>query len=648
MIAASCPRCAESIRVPSTAMPDDAYAHCPLCRETFSFSELADRLPPAVQVFGADGQPIEAIESPVMLANQEDISGGASRAATMAAGAAAVGAAALGFSGNEESSEVDLSAGGELDEIEEFVDEELESDVEEFLDNAAAVETATSSDDASPESTVLMDTLQMDSAEVDVEEEVVQFTGEETVGDEADQIEFVSDGLERDTEMLVEEVDLEEELASEPISAEQNKLPPVAAQTVRARPAPRRRKGSPIKMILGVLLGPLLALPLAGGILLALGKAPDLGFWPFLGNGNSLSSRIAASPVGSNQPGPAAALTPNAGHSDGFARSEQLVPADSDVGEFVRDNAAAMAIPPNDEIPAPNSTNPNPTAPALPGPEDGPEDTGVDSKGASDSDAPSFAWPPKTDATASESQAEAEEAKRLEELERAAKERIRKRRMEESAKSVDTIFETPIPIAAPGSKTDSPPAPAVATSAQPEMLRDLKKSEEPESPFGAGVSLSGPASFDDEETVKAAAKVTDSLVTLATRKANGEATDRDLARTYRDVCMFAAQMHELSSTSTSKLMREISESSFLDDFEGKIIPQWIGYSRRPTDGILLIGVVDGTPNAATLKLSNGESVPIALSNGNPIRAIGARVVAIGKILSDNSVVVSSAVAIAKK
>ncbi len=55
------------------------------------------------------------------------------------------------------------------------------------------------------------------------------------------------------------------------------------------------RKSSGIGSFIGIILGGLLSLPLAGLILLALGKAPDLGFWPFLGN--EPSSRRSAAPL---------------------------------------------------------------------------------------------------------------------------------------------------------------------------------------------------------------------------------------------------------------------------------------------------------------------------------------------------------------
>lgn len=67
---------------------------------------------------------------------------------------------------------------------------------------------------------------------------------------------------------------------------------PVAPMQVTGpRPSPTRRKnGAPIRTVIGVALGGILALPLAGGILLALGKAPNLGFYPFDGSYGRQSS----------------------------------------------------------------------------------------------------------------------------------------------------------------------------------------------------------------------------------------------------------------------------------------------------------------------------------------------------------------------
>jgi hypothetical protein len=58
MLVSNCPRCKESFRVPSGELPEDAYAECPWCRETFPITDLLNQLPPILEVMTADGQPI--------------------------------------------------------------------------------------------------------------------------------------------------------------------------------------------------------------------------------------------------------------------------------------------------------------------------------------------------------------------------------------------------------------------------------------------------------------------------------------------------------------------------------------------------------------------------------------------------------------
>ena len=62
------------------------------------------------------------------------------------------------------------------------------------------------------------------------------------------------------------------------------------------RPKPRK-KSSPLGTILGVIAGPFIAAGLAYLVLAPLGKVPNLGFWPFVGNGDSASSRSASTPM---------------------------------------------------------------------------------------------------------------------------------------------------------------------------------------------------------------------------------------------------------------------------------------------------------------------------------------------------------------
>ena len=62
MIISNCPRCQERFRVPLGTMPEDAYAMCPWCHETFPLVEVLNHLPPVLQILTADGEPIAIME----------------------------------------------------------------------------------------------------------------------------------------------------------------------------------------------------------------------------------------------------------------------------------------------------------------------------------------------------------------------------------------------------------------------------------------------------------------------------------------------------------------------------------------------------------------------------------------------------------
>lgn len=63
-----------------------------------------------------------------------------------------------------------------------------------------------------------------------------------------------------------------------------------------------RRQSSGLGTLVGIILGGLVSLPLAGLILLALGKAPNLGFWPFNGGQPTQRSAAPLPPTGTEEP----------------------------------------------------------------------------------------------------------------------------------------------------------------------------------------------------------------------------------------------------------------------------------------------------------------------------------------------------------
>jgi hypothetical protein len=77
---------------------------------------------------------------------------------------------------------------------------------------------------------------------------------------------------------------------------EESDASPLQSVSVSGNRGPRKRKGSGIGTLIGIVLGGLLSLPIAGGLLTLLGKTPDWGFWPFLGETDDASGRVAAPP----------------------------------------------------------------------------------------------------------------------------------------------------------------------------------------------------------------------------------------------------------------------------------------------------------------------------------------------------------------
>lgn len=177
MIISNCPRCQEGFRVPTGTMPDNAYAMCPWCHETYPLAEVLDRLPPPLQILTAEGDPIIVMEP-----------AGSSTAVA--------------------------DAGS--------------------LDHLSGQDTSASGGSWDPTALNLAgDTGQDDGS------------------------------------------------WTAPSS------PTAATMNVSPRPNRRKKKGSAIRSMIGVVFGGLLSVPIALSILLAVGRAPDLGFWPFDGEARS-------------------------------------------------------------------------------------------------------------------------------------------------------------------------------------------------------------------------------------------------------------------------------------------------------------------------------------------------------------------------
>ncbi len=235
MIVSNCPRCGEAFRVPTDELPDDAYAQCPWCRDTFPVTEVLKLLPPVLQVLSVDGKPFVPTRHQAAALGVAGFSDTSASPGFGPAGSSDLDAASFNFEGPSSAETV--------------VDDDTSESFE--LGEEPGNETVTA----------------------------------ETVTDETwgeDQGEFASDD------------DLVDFGVKDPSSTwERDEHAPMRVSPARDR----KSKGGGIGTAIKVVLGGVLAVPLAGGLLMAMGKTPDWGFWPFNGSGESSRSAVAAPPA---------------------------------------------------------------------------------------------------------------------------------------------------------------------------------------------------------------------------------------------------------------------------------------------------------------------------------------------------------------
>jgi hypothetical protein len=233
-----CPSCGDVFRVPDFALPEGAVAGCPCCRARFSVSDLRMALPPLAELLDAEGVPLG-----VQLLTH---------------------AAAELTPANREQ----VAFAPPLREV---------ADLQSGLTGDGPVPAAMVSDDRLPDSVPSLTERQAGSRW------------------ESNDARSEADDL-RDGGFTAadEPLDLGFGIAQEPRPLEQVTAFEFADEP-SAIPRPRgRRPGSPLRSLISVVLGGLLALPLAGILLALIGKPLDLGFWPFLGKQHALPIAIRA------------------------------------------------------------------------------------------------------------------------------------------------------------------------------------------------------------------------------------------------------------------------------------------------------------------------------------------------------------------
>lgn len=246
MIISNCPRCREGFRVPSGAIPQDALAQCPWCQETFPIAEVLGDLPPMLQLLAVDGAPLNLEQ-----ANDD-----------LGSGLRVIG-------------EVRPSAG------------------ESSAHDSSAHEASRNRDAVGPGWSAVTEPMPQG-----------------TFGAEAfsRQDHYATVNVVRSNETIVDDswtnVDIGvapesgDELGShdDPYRSVQISNASLEAMKMASGSARRKRKGSGFGTLIGIVLGGLASVPIAGFVLMMLGRTPDWGFYPFQGQQSS-GTTITAAPL---------------------------------------------------------------------------------------------------------------------------------------------------------------------------------------------------------------------------------------------------------------------------------------------------------------------------------------------------------------
>ena len=624
MISCNCPRCSEELRLATDEFPPETYAQCPWCRETFPAEELVNQLPPVAFLMDASGQPLH-LETPAMqmVTDQGEVetengdpenpfadapAGLMSGVAAAGAGLVAAGAGAAG-----------LMSGDGADE-ENATDNTVVSDT--WQDHATVIDEPASDSGE-------LENLEGPGGDIDLD-------GNESSEGDADYYEEVKFGDEPEnaTDADVGRVEMQ------------------PAQKVRTLPPGTKRKfvkkKSPIKTLAMFALGPVLAVPIAGGILYWLGNSYGIG--PFA-NGKSESNRRAApvSDLGSSD-------TPVKPPAQPEPDSRSLLDDDSAVAKAVKDiqettqdslvksnkppqitdlNSVPISLPKSSQDPfaspltdsvsdavtgrtvdapvatAESLTTPEPDAVAqtLPSPETTTDPIAQITENVPDTNNQDL------EANNQPNSIPGITLPELADIPDAAP-------VEPDAISANTVDSSTVPAESVGPAEMVAPTESVETVDPPSTLAPttVPPVELPEMP----AEIAKPTYSN--ELIAATNKGSDALNLLLQLRAQGKATNANLAETYRDIAAVGV-IETAAGEPVQQLFSEIVASQAFEDF-AKATPQWVKFGdRRPHEGILMIGT---RKDARSVQLATGQSVFVRLPEGRELPA-ASRFIAIGKI-----------------
>ncbi|TWU32863.1 hypothetical protein [Novipirellula artificiosorum] len=612
MITATCPRCTEVYRLPSLDLPPDASAQCPWCGEIYPASEILSQLPPMVQLISVDGRPL-FLDSPLQASPGHKRIDNDSES--------------IVDSVSDEEATIGEDGESDLNETWSFDEEKTVDDLSSFApDSVDSTDFETS------------DVHADDSASHGSEE-----PGLETI--EADDASFEMENPDETDDQW------NMQLADTSLGS----LGTVAAMKVKTQPSPQRKKHSIWKTVRGPILGFLLAIPLAGLILLPFGRAPNLGFWPFDGSFDRglVSPSRTASPQSKNESSSAErGDRPKASGDDesGPGRAMQSVP--NSLAKYENDSAVAA------------ETDTEPAELVLPGAylqSDG--DSALDSLSPGEVAYPSTAAddPPREALPASDAAPDAEVAHQglamtlpemtlpemtlpdvtlpdvtlpslgmqtteLEASEDAGLKQEANTLREPGAELPQSLPQPPS-MATDASEIETPGENGASDEGEEDVV------DAPSTPASTSPTPPLPAPPSPVDT--AVGKANRLLAQLMKSKSTGVPPDRLFADSYAAVAAVAASPNAQSDEKVAKLINNIGRSPLVQDI-GDAANQWLDFPERTSDGAVLVGRPESNVEGKVLMINvpNGNERKVMVS-GMELPA-AEKVLAFGKIIDDAS------------
>tara|TARA_R110002049_G_scaffold305056_1_gene500988 strand:+ start:27846 stop:29813 length:1968 start_codon:yes stop_codon:yes gene_type:complete len=634
---ATCPHCNDPIRLPESALPEGTQAKCPWCLEYFTVDEISQQLPPMVELFDDAGLPIDAVSASAGLGS-------------------VVAAEAINDPEPLDSDSIEIAQGigeelGE-DHDDQATQPEFDPNTETWNDNDEPTEHGF----ATTDETVAFETelgenepfevMEDPSADDDANDQdgVMEIDDNADVVPDQDEPGLHDFRIEESGAVSDDSYEVVSDINTGLDSSDLNAgLSPMRVKS-SARSKPKK---SGLRTLLGIALGPIFALPIAGLIFYLLGT--DLGFWP-LDGGRSEKPSVQASPIDTSHFDPKPrpdAITADVPSEDDVSASdlatEDPVPQTlaSNNAKLNSDTVIADSVTLDDGFWAP----PELSEP-LPAEASGENPMRVDDSLWSDSAEPlAENTAPGSVSKADVSKADVSKAEQSlpeQGLPQVVPDKPSPANSKPDKVAANPPEVSPTPKKGPKARKKPQPRENANRLAGKESVSDegLLITNEPEIVSAAKPKVAASSteatpkpnikleSPPESETDKAVADAREKLGKLNVLAKTSDKYKPMLAWTYAAVAKVGDVHQGPSDDKLTGLLSDLKQSVHLDDFAAST-PQWISYPKRTSEGVVLIGRPGSNGTGPTIELPSGETISIKTDSvampGND------KVVAIGRI-----------------